>query len=255
MMPRERNETSSSLAKAIRIFKQLCKDPYAYRTSDLANILGINRTTLYRILNTMEEQGLVIKTDSDKRYKLGPLAYQMGSVYLNSFKFNDKIFPLLDKISHESQESVGLAVREGEKVISLYEIEIDQPMKMNYKPGLLYPMNRGCYGKCLMAYYDRDKVETMLDQQSFEKVCKNTLTGKEEILKEYQKIREQGYVISDEEVFPQAVAVGVPITSPDGVVRTCVAISFIKSNGHKQKIKRLKEILFKYKEDITRYMI
>ncbi|MGM0653409.1 MAG: IclR family transcriptional regulator [Bacillota bacterium] len=250
-----KGETSSSLTRAIQVLKQLCKEPYAYRVSDLANTLGINRTTLYRMLNTMEEQGLVIKTESGKKYKLGPMAYQIGSVYLNSFQFHDKIFPILDRISHESQESVGLAVREGEKIISLYEIEIYQPMKMNYKPGLLYPINRGCYGKCLMAYHDQDKVEAMLDQQHFKKVCKNTLTGKEEILKEYKKIREQGYVVSDEEVFPQAVAVGIPVASPNGEIKTCVAISFIKSNGYKQKIKKLKEILFKYKDEITRYMI
>ncbi len=248
-------ESLTSIDKTARIFKQLCREPHEYKITELARLTSINRTSLHRVLRTLEGHGLVLKTEKNKTYKLGPMAYEMGSVYLNSFQFGDNIFPILDKISHESQESVGIAIREGEKVISLYEIEVDQPLKMNYRPGLVYPMNRGCYGKCLMAYYDQDRVSKMLDEMTFEKVCINTLTEKEEILKEYQQIRKQGYVISDEETFRYAVGVGVPIPSPDGSVRSCVAISFLKNDDYKKKIEEFKEMLFKYKDEITRYMV
>ena len=248
-------ESSSSIEKTIAVFKQLCKEPYTFKISELARLTDINRTTLYRIMNTLESHGLVIKTESDKAYKLGPMAYQMGAVYLNSFKFNDKIFPILDKISHESQESVGIAVREGDRVISLYEIEIEQPLRMNYKPGLLYPMNRGCYGKCLMAYHDQSRVKKLLEKSNFDKICKNTLTNKEDIIKEYEKIRHQGYVTSDEETFPLAEGVGIPISNSDGKVRTCIAISFLKDKNYKHKMENLKNVLLSYKEEINKYML
>jgi len=248
-------ESLTSVDKAARIFKQLCREPHEYKITELASMTGINRTTLHRILKKMEEYNLVIKTERNKTYKLGPMAYEMGSFYLHSFKFGDNIFPILDKISHESQESVGIAVREGEQVISLYEIEVDQPLKMNYRAGLVYPMNRGCYGKCLMAYYDRERVSELLDQVRFEKVCLNTLTEKAEILNEYDKIKKQGYVVSDEETFRYAVGVGIPIPSPDGSVRSCVAISFLKNENYEEKVEEFKEMLFKYKDKIARFMI
>jgi len=254
-MAKKEFESLTSIDKAVRVFKQLCKEPHEYKITELARLTNINRTSLHRILKNLEGYGLVIKTENNKTYKLGPMAYEMGSVYLNSFKFGDNVFPILDKISHESQESVGIAIREGEKIISLYEIEVDQPLKMNYRPGLVYPINRGCYGKCLMAYYDQERVSEMLDQVKFEKVCINTLTEKEEILTEYEQIRNRGYVISDEETFRYAVGVGVPIPSPDGSVRSCVAISFMKNDEYKKKLEEFKDMLFKYKDEIARYMV
>lgn len=248
-------ETSLSVEKSIIILRQLCKEPFEYRLSDLVKSTNINRTTLYRILNTFEEQGLVIKTQQNKVYKLGPMAYQMGSVYLSSFEFSDKIYPVLKEIAAISKESVGLAVREGDRIISLYEIEIEQPLKMNYRAGILYPMNRGCYGKCLMAYHDQTRVNEMLNEQQFEKVAKHTLTKPEDLLIEYEKIRRNGYVISDEETFPYAVGVGIPIPNSNGEIKTCVAISFIKKGKYNKKIDELLELLLQHKSEIIKYMV
>lgn len=248
-------ETSASVDKSIIVLKQLCKNPFEYRITELSNLTKINRTTLYRILNSLEKKGMVIRTKEDRNYKLGPLVYEMGSIYLNNFNFRDKIFPILDRISHETKESVGFAVLENEKVISLYEIEIEQPLKMHYRPGIFYPPNRGCYGKCLMAYFDKTRAEEIVRSHKYDKICKNTITKHEEILKEYEKIRNQGYVISVNETFPLAVGVGIPIFNKDNSVTTCVAISFLKEENYEEKIEVLKKILFKNKDEITKYMV
>ncbi len=248
-------EKSSSVDKSLVVLKQLCKEPFKYTMTELSEKTEINRTTIYRILNTLEDRGLVIKTKNNKLYKLGPFAYEMGSIYLNNFRFKDSIYPILDKISHETKESVGFAIRDGERVISLYEIEIDQPMKMNYRPGIIYPMNRGCYGKCLMAYYDQDRVKEILKDKKFEKVCENTITDKNELLKEYEKIRKQGYAVSINETFPFAVAAGIPIRNSKGEIKACVAISFFKRENYEKKLEKMREVLFKYKDEISKYMI
>ena len=116
-------------------------------------------------------------------------------------------------------------------------------------------MNRGCYGKCLMAYHDQKHVQEMLQEQKFEKLAKNTLTKPEDIIKEYERIRHNGYVISDEETYPYAVGVGIPISNSNGDVKTCVAISFIKKGKHIKKINELLELLLEHKSEIIKYMV
>lgn len=244
----------TSIKKAIIILNYLSEHPYEYKASKLASITGINRTTVHRILDTLKEEGVVIKDVDSKKYRLGPSIYRMGSVYLHNVNFENKILETLTKISEESKESAGLAIMDNETIISLYEIELFQSYKMNYKPGIFYPMNRGCYGKCLMAYYDQKRVRELLYSQKFEKICTNTLTDPEEILKEYKKIREKGYVISDEETFRYAVGVGIPIFDSKNKVIACVAISFLKQNNYIEKIEKLKEILFEYSDEISTHM-
>ncbi|WP_026895221.1 IclR family transcriptional regulator [Clostridiisalibacter paucivorans] len=248
------NNKLSSIEKALIILNQLSEPPFEYKAIDLSKILGINRTTVHRDLDILIQNDFVIKNDLNKTYRLGPKLYNLGSVYLHNFNFENKILEILNKISEETKESVGLAIRDYEKVISLYEIEFFQPLKMNYRPGIFYPMNRGCYGKCLMAYYDEDKVKKLLQKQKFEKVCINTLTTTEEILAEYDKIKRQGYVTSIEETFKYAIGVGVPIFNCNNEVTTCLAVSFFKDDYYLEKIEKFKEILSSYADQIAKYI-
>lgn len=247
----------SSLEKSMKILKILSKKPYSYNVTELSNISGFNRTTVYRILSTLEKGKFIIKNENTKKYKIGAAIYQMGCVYLNNFNYDDMIPKILNDISKETEESVGYAIREGNTVVSLYEIEINQPLKMNYKPGLYYPINRGCYGKCLMAYHDPEIVRELLCSQKFEKITENTLTEPEELLNEYKKIREQGYVISNCEVSSYHVAVGIPIFNSKGQVKACIAVSFIKgssSKGDNQRLEEIKNVLISYSEEFTKYI-
>ena len=248
-------EISLSVEKSLTVLNQLCKGPFEYKITELAKLTKINRTTLYRILNTFENDGIITKSKDMKSYKLGPKMYEMGSIYLSNFKYGDHIFPILDKISHISKESVGFAIRDNERVISLYEIEVDQPLKMNYRQGIIYPMNRGCYGKCLMAYYNESRLIEMLDEQTFDKLSTGTLVDPKDILDEYEKIRIQKFVTSIDEVSPHIAGVGIPICNSSGEVKACVAISFFKSDTWQEKIVELKNLLYEYKDEISRYII
>lgn len=244
----------SSLDKAISILEVLAKAPYSYSVTELSNIIDINRTTIYRILDTFEERNFIIRDKNTKKIMIGSALYNLGCTYLYNYSYEDKILEILNKISKETKESVGFAIREGETVVSLYEIEVDQIMKMNYKPGTYYPINKGCYGKCLMAYYDQDLIKELVNSKEYEKTCSNTLIEGDEILKEYENIRQQGYVISDCEVSAYAVGVGIPIFNAKGEVKACVATSFVKGHDYKEKVEFIKNLLLNYSKEFTKYI-
>ena len=165
-----------------------------------------------------------------------------------------EINAMLEKIGKESSESVGMAHREGDKVVSIYSIETHQPVKINDRPGVFYPMNKGCFGKGLMAYYDERRVREMLNGLTFKKTAENTLTKTEDILKEYEKIRQQGYVESIEETVPYVMGTGIPLKSRNGKIENIVAISFFKQKSHMEKMEKLRDILFKYKRELELYL-
>lgn len=186
------------------------------------------------------------------------MAYHVGMSYTLNNNSECKILQILNNLSAEMKESVGYAVRDGDKVISLYEIEVHQPYKLNYHPGQFYPMNRGSYGKCLMAYHDEAEVRRLLSGQKFEKLQPNTLTDPEDILKEYEKIRSQGYVISDEEMEPFFIGVGVPVFNRvKRQVEGCIAIAFIEVNPEKKaaKINEFLKILKEGAEEISQCLV
>jgi len=246
----------TSLEKALYLLFLFAEEPYEYTVPELAEITGLNRTTIYRNIVTLEESGLLIKSERGKSYKLGPMAYRMGSVYLQNANYEENILNILECIAKESKESVGLARREGNRVVSIYSVEIHQPVKMNDKPGEFYPMNTGTYGKCLMAYHDQKIVEKLFDQYApFEKLTKNTITEKAELLEEYRNIGENGFVTSIEAYFPLVIGIGIPLTGSTGEVRNVVSISFFKEENYLEKMEALKELLFRYKKELEKFIV
>jgi DNA-binding IclR family transcriptional regulator len=251
--PKDKNQMTS-LEKGLYLLSLMAEEPYRMTVTELVRESGLNRTTVYRILTTLEERGLLIRDGNNKAYRMGPMTYHMGNVYLLNANYKESLLNILEKIGRESSESVGMAHREGNQVVSMFSIETHQPVKVNDRPGVFYPMNKGSYGKCLMAYHDPQIVEELLDQATFEKTAPNTLTKKEEILKEYARIKAQGFVESIEETVPYVIGVGVPLKSPDGQIENVVAISFFKQEGYREKLEEMKKILFRYQRELEMYL-
>ena len=106
-----------------------------------------------------------------------------------------------------------------------------------------------------MAYHDQDRVKEILCSKKFERRFPNTLTDPGEILAEYGRIRERGYVISDGETLsPSAVGVGVPVFNGEGIVKGCMVIAFIKDPDYEAKIPRYLEVLSENAEELSKYM-
>lgn len=244
----------TSIDKAVDLLEQLAMPPYEYKPAELAALTGLNRSSVYRLLGILQARELVACDNEGEYYKIGPGLYHVGTKYLYNNNFHSVIQNILDEISSKIKESVGLAVRDGGRVISLLEVELHQPMKLNDYPGRYFPINKGCYGKVLTAYQPQDVIEELLRDQSFEKSNRNTLTTREELLEEYARIRSQGYAYSIDEVSVDALGVGIPVIGANGTIKACVAAAFYRTDGWKEKMERCRDILLEYQPLLEKNM-
>lgn len=247
-------EPLTSIDKSFLILEQLAMPPYEFKVAALARTLGMNRSSVYRILQILKNRDLVICDQAGDRYKVGPAMYHIGTKYLYNNNFSSKIVDILSEISEKTKESVGMAVKDGDIIMSVYEIEVHQPMKLNDVPGRYFPVNKGNYGKCIMAFQDPDYIDRCLAGKSFEKTCYNTLTTREELLQEYARIRQQGYSVSIDELGIDILGAGVPIFGEDGQIKACVAVGFYRSDGWEDRLQSFIRILLDYQEMIQRYL-
>lgn len=244
----------TSIDKAVDLLEQLAMPPYEYKPAELAALTGLNRSSVYRLLGVLQARELVACDSEGERYKIGPGLYYVGMKYLYNNNFHSVIQNILDEISGKIKESVGLAVRDGERILSLLEVELHQPMKMNDYPGRYFPVNKGCYGKVLTAYQPPEVIDRLLQGKTFEKSYPNTLTTREELLAEYARIREQGYAYSIDEVCQDALGVGIPLLREDGTVRACVAAAFYRTEGWREKMAYFRDVLLEYQPLLEKNM-
>lgn len=248
------SKSPGSIEKALELFEIFAIEPYEYSIPELVEKTGFNRTTVHRTLQILMSRDFIMHEPSLDKYKVGHAMYHVGAVYLYNDNYKRRLTEILVEISEITKESIGMAVKRGDKIMSILEVELHQPMKFNDFPGKYFPPNKGCYGKCLMAYQPKDYIDKILDGQVFEKTCHNTLTTKDELIKEYAKIRKQGYVTSVDELGIDILTAGVPIFDRHGKIAAVVAIAFYRHDGWKEKLDRFREILFSYQEQISMYM-
>lgn len=244
----------SSIKKAILILEQLAEDPYEYTAQSLAQETGINITTIYRVIYQLEEENMVVMDRETRKYKVGPNAYHIGATYVYNNNCMKQIEYILMKLSEKTGESVGLAIQEQDKIISAIEIVGHSPMKIYDVPGRIYSPNKGNYGKCIMAFQSQEYIEAYLDTHTFEKTFPAVLTGKDELLAEYSKIRSQGYSESVDEQGMDVIGTGIPLFNHSGKIWGCIAIAFFREDGWEQKLKEVRKAAFSYKEVIEQYL-
>jgi succinyl-diaminopimelate desuccinylase len=245
-------ETMTSFEKGLTILDLFQEPPHRFTLNQLVQKTAMNRTTVYRNLSTLENRGFLTKDEKSRTYQLGPTNYLLGNLYLSSGSYEERVYNLLEEIAAKTKESVGLARRDGDKVVSIYSVEAHQAIKMNDKPGTFYPVNKGTYGKCLMAFHEKPWSAAKLNSMKFEKTAPNTLTTGEELIAEYKKIREQGFAVSIDETLSYVVGVGVPIMGNDGKYNNVVAVSFFKQDDYLEKIEFIKQVLFEYKPQLEK---
>ena len=243
-------QSLSSVEKALIILEQLGKPPYAYTVAELSRETGLNRTSIYRMLSSLEEHDAIMLDNSIRKYKIGSNMYHLGMTYLNNFNYKARMQDLLSEISSITNESVGIAAMDGEKIICLFESEVSLPMKYNDIPGRYYSVNRGAYGKCIMAFQAPAYIEHYLDTHTFDKALPNILTTKEELLNEYEKIRQQGYAVAIDELGVGVIGVGIPLFDRYGKVKASCGGAFFREDGWKEKLDNLLEVLLRYQKEL-----
>lgn len=139
--------------------------------SELASRTGLYKSTVLRLLASLEHGGLVRRGD-DGRYALGPQVARLNAAYVSSFSLQEQVVPVLERLVNATQESAAFHVRQGAQRVCLYRVDSPHPIRDHIRPGDLLPLDRGAGGRVLLAWagekgeiYDqirRDKVVVLV---------------------------------------------------------------------------------------------
>ena len=230
----ETSDKANAVEKALRVLNQFTYHPYAYSARDLSDILGYSKPTVHRILNILEEERFIRRTENGE-YTVGYKAYHVGMVYANQTDTITEIRKIVDNISRTLTEQVGYAVLEGSQIISLYESRL-QYSRVTYVAGVIYPINSGCYGKTLMAFsHTEEELKRIVPTLKLEPVSTGAILSHKELLEEYLQIRRLGYAESSNEFLDGTIGIGVPTFRKNGTVHGCIAVGTMQSPQFEQK--------------------
>lgn len=210
------------LAKAMSLVDHLA-EAGELTPAQLAERTGEPRSTVYRLLNSLQELGLVEPGPRRGTYLLGLKVFQLGSTVVSRFDVRQAALPLMERLHEQFGETTFLCVRRGFEAVCIERIDGERVNLLALRLGGTLPLHLGAAARALMAYEPPAFWEDYLRQCTLEALTEKTPATPDAVRAELRATRERGYSISDEDVTPGVGSFGAPIFDHLGAV--CASIS------------------------------
>ena len=152
MPPRQKESYSiQSVDNALDVLEALCEEGEEVRISQLSQRLGMNKTSIFRLLATFENRGYVEKEQRSGKYRLGLSAYEMGQKFLSRMGLLRKAKPVIERLARETNEALYLAVPKEGEILMLDMVDTMQQVKIVPLVGNRYPLGVPAAGRVILA--------------------------------------------------------------------------------------------------------
>ncbi len=197
--------------------------------TEIAQELGMYKSTVHRILTTMENRGFLQKNPKNNKYWIGLKIFSLGMYYSKNIKFRDIARPFAQKLADKYMETVHIAVidfdkEEGPEVVVVDKIQKAQFLSMTPPIGSSSPAHCSAMGKVLLSY-SKPSILKEIIKRPLKKYTDNTITSVERLLEELSIVRKCGYAIDDEELEIGLTCVAAPIFDFDNEVVASISLS------------------------------
>jgi len=213
-----------SLAKGLATLQSLSDAGRPLMLSEISKAMGCNNTTATRLCYTLSELEF-LKRDDQRRYHLTPKVLTLGYSYINGLDWREVADYYLEVLFKEIQETVNLAVLEGQEIIYILRIRKRKYLPFDIRIGTKLPVHCTAMGKVLMAMGPPEKTAAILKTITFQPLTSHTITNSEEFLKELEQVRLKGYAVNDEELSIGNRAIAAPVSDERGTAVAAVNLA------------------------------
>ena len=178
--------------------------------SELSKILKLHKNKIFRLLATLEYMGYIEQDPFTENYRLGLKSLELGQSFIHHLRLLSIAKPVLRELVGKIKESAYVGVIREKNVIYLDIVEAEQVLKVASRVGNMLPVYATAIGKSQIAFEPKDSIEKLLPDK-LKAFTKNTITDKDNLFTELEKIRRQGYAIDNEELDEGVICVGAPL--------------------------------------------
>ncbi len=224
-----------SLSRGIQILEYLVDNKLAGCT-EIAAILGVNKSSAFRLLQTLMQHDLVQQDELTGKYMLGVGALRISEGLLKNTDIIETAKPLMQQLVKDLEESAHLCMFSNGRALIIFDSKSDAKINVSAKVGASEPMHCSSVGKCLLAFLDEETRNTVMKKLDFATYTPYTISNEADLYKDLDKIRQNGYAVDNEELNLGIRCIAAPIYNYKGEIRYCLAISNTTERLPKEQI-------------------
>jgi DNA-binding IclR family transcriptional regulator len=203
-----RPKTIQSVDRAATLLKAIADARQRPTVVELAQLCGLNRSTVWRLLSTLERHGLVERDAVTQRYGVG-----CGLLGLMAAADHTPLVrrarPVLEGLALETGETVNLAIAKRFELVYVDQVEAPQIMAVNWH-GKSVPLHATSAGKAFLAFLADEERDALLERK-LERYTKSTVVDRRELEKEFESVRRDGYCVCVGELEEALVGASAPV--------------------------------------------
>jgi IclR family pca regulon transcriptional regulator len=219
---------SQSLGRGLAILGIFTPERPVLGIADIADELGMSRSTTHRYVITLVALGY-LEQGASRKYRLGLKVTDLGMAALNSTGLRGHAHPYLEELRQRSSYTTSLGVLDATDVLYVDRLRSFRPgqgkIDLNLRTGSRVPAYCSSIGKLLLANLPEPEQRELIAQMKLTKRAPNTITGKQALREELDDIQVAGFAVEDQELAPELYAIAVPVRNEAGVVAAAVNLS------------------------------
>jgi DNA-binding IclR family transcriptional regulator len=251
MEKKGRASTLRSVDRAIVVLKAFSEEEPELGVTELSQRLKLPKSTVYRLLVSLQQEGIVDQDPETEKYRLGIELVRLAGLVLKRMDVRQVARPYLRSLAEDSEETVNLTVlTDGGKVINIEGIS--SPRMVRNVGWIGREMLPHCVssGKVLLAYLTQQRLEHIL-AEGLVQFTEKTITDPIRLQEELKKVCQQGYAVAQEELEVGLSAVAAPIWNHERKVVAAVSVSGPSFRLSSEKMSELAELTRRTANEIS----
>lgn len=240
---KQTRETPSiqSLDRGLLILEAVGKSAEPVTLGHLATMLSIDRSSAFRLANTLKRRGFLANPAAGKDYVLGPSVWRLSRQYDWSRMLATVAHDHLKALAAATNETAHLAVREGRRALFIDHVTSSHVIAISGQTGELVPLYCTSHGKALLSDLGERDLTGLFGGKPLRAFTKNTIQSIRSLARECETIRAQGFATDESEYLDGVRCIAAPIRDRDGAVIASIGISAPAARFPKEREKEYAE--------------
>jgi IclR family acetate operon transcriptional repressor len=225
-----------SLDRGLVILEAVAKSSDPVALGELTELLGIDRSSVFRLANTLKRRGFLANPSGRKDYILGPSVWRLSTQYDWSNMLITLCHEHVKSMASQIKETAHLAVREGKQALFIDHASVNHMIAVTGQTGELVPLYCTAHGKALLADFDARDLQAVFGAEPLHSYTERTIVSIKRLAQECTQIKAQGFASDDSEFQDGIRCVAAPIRDKDGRIVASIGISAPTSRFPKDRI-------------------
>ncbi len=216
---------TAKIFAVLEYFVQEGLQQQAVSFQELSNALPFARTTVHRVLYSLEKLGYVEKAEAKAHYHLGPKFFALAQPAVQFRRLQAVAHAVMLELLVRHSETVNLGVLDSGQVAYIDVVQSPSALRIAANPGDRNPVHSTSLGKVILAYLPEAEVEKTLKQYPLIRMTSKTITQKVHLIEHLAAVREQGVAFDLGENVDGVLCVAAPIFDQHGRAVAGISIS------------------------------